>query len=250
MSRRFFGAILDRARLPPHAVRTRLPSARKRRCGCCGETSVRFLVIDEVHNILSGSRLQQRRLLNLLRWLGNELQIPLVAVGTAEALHAVQSDDQLANRFEPIGLPPWRDGEEYRQLLSTLEALLPLRRPSQLAGAGARREDSFGRGGYSGRGGLDRDPRRRARGDLGHRGDHRKDSSMRSDSSPLRSVAVLRFEVIDADPGRPGFRPSRPQLPLYVEPAAGRSAAVLAFATGEPVAGVAPYPRELQLRYR
>jgi hypothetical protein len=72
-------------------------------------------------------------MLNLLRWLGNELQIPLVAVGTAEALHAVQSDDQLANRFEPVGLPPWRDGEEYRQLLSTLEAVLPLRRASQLA---------------------------------------------------------------------------------------------------------------------
>jgi hypothetical protein len=77
--------------------------------------------------------LQQRRLLNLLRWLGNELQIPLVAVGTAEALHAIQSDDQLANRFEPIGLPPWRDGDEYRQLLRTLEAVLPLRQPSNLA---------------------------------------------------------------------------------------------------------------------
>jgi hypothetical protein len=72
-------------------------------------------------------------LLNLLRWLGNELQIPLVAVGTAEALRAVQSDDQLANRFEPIGLPPWRDGEEYKLLLRTLEALLPLRQPSHLA---------------------------------------------------------------------------------------------------------------------
>jgi hypothetical protein len=39
----------------------------------------------------------------------------------------------LANRFEPVGLPPWRNDEEYRQLLSTLEAVLPLRRPSQLA---------------------------------------------------------------------------------------------------------------------
>ena len=75
-------------------------------------TGVRLLVIDEVQNLLSGSRLQQRRLLNLLRWLGNELQIPLVAVGTAEALHAIQSDDQLANRFTPFGLPPWKyDGK-------------------------------------------------------------------------------------------------------------------------------------------
>ena len=73
-------------------------------------TRVNLLIIDEVHNLLAGAQVQQRRMLNLLRWLGNELQIPLVAVGTAEALHAIQSDDQLANRFEPIGLPPWQEG--------------------------------------------------------------------------------------------------------------------------------------------
>jgi hypothetical protein len=43
-----------------------------------------------------------------------------------------QSDDELTNRFEPVGLPPWRDGKEYPRLLNTLEAVLPLRRPSQL----------------------------------------------------------------------------------------------------------------------
>ena len=59
--------------------------------------------------------------------------IPLVAVGTAEALRAIQSDDQMANRFSPFPLPVWRDGDEYLRLLSSLEALLPLRRPSQLA---------------------------------------------------------------------------------------------------------------------
>ena len=93
-------------------------------------TDVRLLVIDEVHNILSGSRTQQRRFLNLLRWLGNELQIPLVAVGTAEALRAIQSDDQLANRFTPFGLPPWQYDAEYLRLLNTLEAMLPLRERS------------------------------------------------------------------------------------------------------------------------
>jgi hypothetical protein len=129
---RFFGAILDEVGFP-HALSERLCKRQDAAVRLLRETQVQVLVIDEVHNLLSGSRLQQRRLLNLLRWLGNELQIPLVAVGTAEAFHAIQSDAQLANRFEPVGLPPWRDGEEYRQLLSTLEAVLPLRRPSQLA---------------------------------------------------------------------------------------------------------------------
>ena len=129
---RFFGAILDEIGFP-HALCDRVAKRQEIALRMMRLTSVRLLVIDDVHNLLSGSRLQQRRLLNLLRWLGNELQIPLVAVGTAEALHAIHSDDQLANRFEPIGLPPWGDTEEYRQLLSTLEAVLPLRRASQLA---------------------------------------------------------------------------------------------------------------------
>jgi len=130
---RFFGAILEELGFPdmlPDRVSKRQDAALR----MMRETRVRVLIIDEVHNVLSGTRLQQRRLLNLLRWLGNELQISLVAVGTAEALHAVQSDDQLANRFEPVGLPPWRAGTEFEQLLSTLEAVLPLRLPSNLIG--------------------------------------------------------------------------------------------------------------------
>lgn len=130
--RRFFGAILDELGMgqwPSGSVAAQQSSAIK----IMRTTDVRMLVIDELHNLLSGSRLQQRRLLNLLRWLGNELQIPLVGVGTAEALHAIRSDDQLANRFEPIPLPLWREDEAYRRLLSTLEALLPLRNASGLA---------------------------------------------------------------------------------------------------------------------
>lgn len=129
---RFFGAILEELGFP-HMLSDRVAKRQEAALRMLRETGVQALIIDELHNLLSGSRLHQRRLLNVLRWLGNELQIPLIAVGTAEALHAIQSDDQLANRFEPARLPPWRNGEEYRQLLSTLEALLPLRRPSHLA---------------------------------------------------------------------------------------------------------------------
>jgi Cdc6-like AAA superfamily ATPase len=132
---RFFGAILD-ALSYPHMLSDRGVSKRQEAAvRMMRETSVALLIIDEVHNLLSGSRLQQRRLLNLLRWLGNELQIPLIAVGTAEALHAIQSDDQLTNRFEPVPLPKWRAGKEYEQLLRTLEAVLPLRKPSHLSEA-------------------------------------------------------------------------------------------------------------------
>lgn len=128
---RFFGLILKALSFPnvTGAVAKRQEMAVR----MMHETGVQLLIIDEVHNLLSGSRLQQRRMLNLLRWLGNELQIPLIAVGTADAFYAIQGDDQLANRFEPMTLPPWKEGEEYRQLLMTLEAVMPLRRASSLA---------------------------------------------------------------------------------------------------------------------
>jgi hypothetical protein len=130
--RRFFGAILDALGMEPwrnDKVAARQDSAVR----LMRQTGVQLLVIDELHNVLSGAPMQQRRLLNLLRWLGNELQIPLVGVGTAEALRAIRSDDQLVNRFEPIPLPIWTEDDEYLRLLSTLEAVLPLRKPSGLA---------------------------------------------------------------------------------------------------------------------
>ncbi len=129
---KFFGAVLEELGFP-HMLSDRGSKRQDAAMRLLRNTQVSILIIDEVHNLLSGTRLQQRRLLNLLRWLGNELQIPLVAVGTAEALHAIHSDDQLANRFEPLGLPAWRTGREIQQLLKTLEAVLPLRLPSQLS---------------------------------------------------------------------------------------------------------------------
>jgi type II secretory pathway predicted ATPase ExeA len=130
--RRFFSAILE-ALGPPDRLNDRLSTKQDTAVRMMRATGVRMLVIDEVHNLLCGSRDQQRRFLNLLRWLGNELQIPLVAVGTAEGLRAIQSDDQLANRFTPFGLPPWEGGAEFSRLVNTLEASMPLKQPSNLS---------------------------------------------------------------------------------------------------------------------
>lgn len=131
---RFFGAILD-ALAYPHSFSDRGSKRQDAAMRLMRETEVRLIIIDEVYNLLAGTRLQQRRILNILRWLGNELLIPLVAVGTTEAFRAIQSDDQLANRFEPVTLPPWRNGQEYKQLLRSLEAVLPLRAASNLSEA-------------------------------------------------------------------------------------------------------------------
>ena len=103
-----------------------------RQVGC------RMLVLDELHNLLAAPTQRQRELLNLLRYLGNELRIPLACLGTREAYLAIRSDDQLENRFEPLLLPSWEDGPEFGRLLASFEAVLPLREPSGL-GAPAMR---------------------------------------------------------------------------------------------------------------
>lgn len=93
---------------------------------------MRVLVIDELHNMLAGNSRVRREFLNLLRFLGNALRVPIVGVGTREAYLAIRSDDQLENRFEPLTLPRWQEGPELMALLASYAASLPLRRRSTL----------------------------------------------------------------------------------------------------------------------
>ena len=91
-----------------------------------------MLMLDDLHNLLAAPLQRQRELLNLLRYLGNELRIPLACLGTREAYLAIRTDDQLENRFEPFLLPLWEDSLEFGRLLASFEAVLPLREPSGL----------------------------------------------------------------------------------------------------------------------
>jgi len=91
-----------------------------------------LLVIDEVHSLQAGSVREQTRFLNMLRFLGNELRIPLVCVGTQQARNALRTDDQLVRRFEAFALPPWQNDEDFGGLIGSLQRTLPLRRPSEI----------------------------------------------------------------------------------------------------------------------
>ncbi len=94
--------------------------------------SVQILIIDELHNLLDANAQKQREVLNFIRFLGNELHIPIVGMGTREAYLAIRNDDQLENRFHPQLLPRWEYSEEFVRLLSSFESVLPLREPSNL----------------------------------------------------------------------------------------------------------------------
>jgi hypothetical protein len=96
------------------------------------KVQVRMLVIDELHNMLAGGQALRGEFLNILRFLGNELRIPIIGVGTEDAYRAIRSDDQLENRFRPLVLPRWEPGDEVMSLLASFAASFPLRRPSQI----------------------------------------------------------------------------------------------------------------------
>ena len=129
---RFYVALLAAmgAKLRP---RQRLPEMEQLALSLLRRVGVRVLIIDELHNVLAGNSVSRREFLNLLRFLGNELRIPLVGVGRREAYLAIRSDDQLENRFEPVMLPLWEVNDECCSLLASFATALPLRRHSPIA---------------------------------------------------------------------------------------------------------------------
>lgn len=94
---------------------------------------IKLLIIDEIHHVLAGSPNKQRVFLNVLKYLSNELKISIVCVGIRDAFNVIQSDPQLANRFETRILERWKNNEVFLQFLVNYEALLPLENPSYLA---------------------------------------------------------------------------------------------------------------------
>jgi hypothetical protein len=93
---------------------------------------LRVLIIDELHNILAGATIKQQQFLNMIKYLGNELQISIIGCGTGDLLRAVSIDPQIQNRFTPELLPKWQMNKEFRQLLRSFEQILPLRKASHL----------------------------------------------------------------------------------------------------------------------
>ena len=97
----------------------------------------RVLICDELNNLEYAGGTDQRTAMAIIRELTNKLRLHLVLAGTMEASNAVDRDPQLDRRLERFELPKWdidRDIKEYRKLLLSLEAVMPLPEPSRLSG--------------------------------------------------------------------------------------------------------------------
>jgi hypothetical protein len=130
---RFYTTLLAATGAPMRARQYRLADLEQLVLRLLRAAGVRMLVIDKLHNVLGGRGDRRREFLNLIRFLGNELRIPLVGVGTREAYLAIRSDDQLENRFAPFTLPRWEAGAGSCSLLASFAASFPLRQASRIA---------------------------------------------------------------------------------------------------------------------
>lgn len=93
---------------------------------------VRMLVIDEFHSLWTGTAIKQREVMNAIKFLCNELQVPVVGVGTREAVRVLHVDPQHASRFTAKSLPLWQLDKDFQRMLRSIEMTLPLRNPSGL----------------------------------------------------------------------------------------------------------------------
>jgi hypothetical protein len=128
---RFYNTILEKLGAPYRAA-DRIDRKQFQSIRILSKIETKMLIIDEVQHVIAGNQGRQRAFLNTIKYLGNELQIPIVGVGTKDAFNAIQTDPQLSNRFEPAILPRWEMGNEYLKLLASFERMMPLKKPSGL----------------------------------------------------------------------------------------------------------------------
>lgn len=129
--KRFYNTLLDEL-FAPYRSSEKIESRQHRVIQLLRKVELKLLIIDEIHHLLAGTISKQRTFLNVIKYLSNELQISIVCSGTRDAFNAIQTDPQLANRFEPRILMKWKNDDEYLRLLASFERLLPLKETSNL----------------------------------------------------------------------------------------------------------------------
>ncbi|MEN8688780.1 MAG: TniB family NTP-binding protein, partial [Desulfobacterales bacterium] len=100
------------------------------------ETEVKMLVVDEIHNFLTGRRDMKDALMNMVRSICNVLHISVIAFGVPSAQQVFVNDAQLSSRFKRVELPAWNADkklEPLRKMLASLEQALPLLKASKLS---------------------------------------------------------------------------------------------------------------------
>lgn len=94
---------------------------------------VKLLMLDEFGFYQAGSPDRQRKALNGLKYLSNELKIPIVVASVEEGLNILSANSEIANRFPSEPLLPWKAKDVATlSVLASFEKKLGLRKQSNL----------------------------------------------------------------------------------------------------------------------
>ena len=93
---------------------------------------VRVLMFDEFNHIANAGR-KAGQVLAMLKNLCTEGQVTVVASGIETVRNALQSEDQIKNRFVILELKHWTMNPSYKKVVEAYERFLPLAEPSGLA---------------------------------------------------------------------------------------------------------------------
>ena len=125
-------SILERFHGPPRRRTAPATELRYQTIHLLRECHTQMLIIDEFHSLMTGTPVKQSEVMNTIKLLCNELRIPIVGVGTHEAVNVLNSDPQHVSRFQIEVLPLWKPGRDFQSLLVGFEEILPLKEPSGL----------------------------------------------------------------------------------------------------------------------
>ena len=92
-----------------------------------------LLILDETQDLLGAQETEQLRVMEVIKYLMNELSLPVLALGTNPESTPFKLDPHLAARFEIMPLPAWEVGDDLATFLSDYERTLPLKRASGLS---------------------------------------------------------------------------------------------------------------------
>lgn len=96
--------------------------------------NIRGVVIDEVHDALTLTDMQQRINLSLLKNLsGSDYGLSVFAFGVGDAQKVLRADPQLARRYAVHNIKPFGYGEDFRNFVGSYIYNLPLKRCTNLS---------------------------------------------------------------------------------------------------------------------
>jgi hypothetical protein len=128
--KRFYGDVLRRLKAPRpiEATASRLQDIALTHLTA---NRIRMMILDEIQRITELRTREQRIVLNVLKYVSNQLSMSIVGFGSGEAKALIQSDPHLAERFDIVALPAWGRRERWAvEAVRERLRFIPLRKPT------------------------------------------------------------------------------------------------------------------------